>query len=56
MFGKSQMATFENYFVAEKSVRKEVYNAYYQLSDNEEVCDRIFAEFGLNPQISSGSV
>lgn len=52
MFGKSQMATFENYFVADKAVRKEVYNAYYQLSDNEEVCDRIFAEFGLNPQIS----
>lgn len=48
MFGKSQMSTFENYFVADKAIRKEHYNPYYKLSaEHAELCERILAEFGL---------
>ncbi len=47
MFGKNKMSTFENYFVADKAVRKEHYNAYFTLAHQGEVCERILAEFGL---------
>lgn len=50
MFGKSKMATFENYFIADKAVRKEHYNPYYQVSQKEEIADKILEEFGLNPE------
>lgn len=48
MFGKSKIATYENYFVDDKVLRKEVYNPYYSLSEREDICDKILAEFGLN--------
>jgi len=48
LFGKSKMATFERYFIAEKETHKEVKNAYYALRDDESVCVRILSEFGLN--------
>ena len=41
------MATFENYFVADKSAGKENMNPYYKLSEKEEFCDKILKEFGL---------
>lgn len=47
MFGKSKIATFENYFVKDAAVRKEVYNPYFKLSEHEEVVDRIIEEFGI---------
>ncbi|MDO4267597.1 MAG: fructose-1,6-bisphosphatase [Eubacteriales bacterium] len=47
VFGKDRMTTFEHYFVAEKSTHRERMNPYYQLSQKEEVCDRILKEFGL---------
>ena len=47
VFGKDKMTTFENYFVADKATHKEHMNPYYQLSQKEEVCDRILQEFGL---------
>lgn len=50
LFGKSKMATFENYFVEDKAVRKEVYNPYYSLYEQPEICDMILAEFGLAPE------
>ncbi len=49
LFGKSQMSTFENFFIADKAVRKEKYNPYYRLAENEETARRIIAEFGLDP-------
>ena len=52
MFGKSKMATFENYFVEDKAIRKEIYNPYYQLCNHEEICDKIFREFGMDPELS----
>ena len=47
VFGKDKMATFEHYFIEEKSVGKETLNPYYRLSLEEECCDRILEEFGL---------
>lgn len=48
VFGKDKMTTFEHYFVADKMTHKERMNPYYQLSQKEEVCDRILEEFGLS--------
>lgn len=47
LFGKSKMATFEHYFIEDKSTHKEIMNPYYNLSVKEEICDRILTEFGL---------
>lgn len=52
LFGKDRMTTFEHYFLADKSTYKEVMNAYYRLSHQEETCSRIFAEFNLIPEDS----
>ncbi|MDY0281810.1 MAG: fructose-1,6-bisphosphatase [Salinivirgaceae bacterium] len=50
LFGKSKMATFEMYLVADKSVHEEIKNAYFTLRETEETCDFILKEFGLNPK------
>jgi len=47
VFGKDNMATFENYFVADKATHKENMNPYYKLMQKEEICDKILKEFGL---------
>ena len=47
VYGKDNMATFEGYFVADKTVAKETMNPYYKLSAKEEFCDKILKEFGL---------
>lgn len=47
VFGKDHMTTFEHYFVEDKATHKENLNPYYQLSQQEEVCDRILKDFGL---------
>lgn len=50
LFGKEKMATFERYFIAEKSTHKEWRNAYYQLRGREDVARTILSEFGANPE------
>jgi len=53
LFGKKKMATFERQFIADKETHKESSNAYYKLAyTDEKYCDKILAEFGLNPAIS----
>ena len=47
VFGKDRMTTFEHYFVEDKATHKEHLNPYYQLSQQEDVCDRLLKEFGL---------
>ena len=47
LFGKDKMATFERYFLAEKETHREKKNPYYSMLENEEVIDKILAEFGL---------
>lgn len=48
LFGKNKMATFERYFVDDKSVHKELSDAYFTLAYTNEGVDRILAEFGMN--------
>ena len=52
LFGKSKAATFERYLLdnidENKEVRKEPKNPYYTLVQQEETCDKIFNEFGLD--------
>ena len=50
LFDKSKMATFERYFLKDKTTYKEEKGYYFQLRDNEEVCDRILDAFGVTGQ------
>ncbi len=60
LFGKTKMATFERYFIAEKETHEEGRNPYYALAyESEAVCDAILKEFGLtgkNSRIVNGHV
>lgn len=46
-FDKSKMATFERYFIADAETHREEKGCYYQLRDNEAICDMILDEFGV---------
>ncbi|EHZ2231268.1 fructose-1,6-bisphosphatase [Listeria monocytogenes] len=48
LFGKSEMTTFERYFVAEKETHKEEKNPYYKLRNDEFICKQILEEFSLD--------
>ena len=50
LFGKTKMATFERYFLAEKETHREKKNPYYTLIEDEEIANRILEEFGLSPE------
>lgn len=50
VFGKEKMATFERYFIDDKSTHEEPKNPYYKLYEKEEIVDKILAEFGLPSQ------
>lgn len=52
LFAKSKMATFELYLIADKAARKEVKNPFYALLDDETVVNRIFEDFGMDPETS----
>lgn len=47
LFGKSEMTTFERYFVADKATHHEEKNPYYKMRNEPETCDMILKEFGL---------
>lgn len=47
LFGKEKMATFESYFIDDKSAAKEPKNWYYEHRDSEKSCADILSEFGL---------
>jgi fructose-1,6-bisphosphatase-3 len=49
LFGKSRMATFERYFIADEETHKEEMNPYYDYRSNQEVIESILEEFGLDP-------
>ncbi|MDB4955635.1 MAG: Fructose,6-bisphosphatase [Myxococcales bacterium] len=48
-FGKDKMATFETYFVADKTAQEEHKNPYFKLLDDAGFCARILDEFGVDP-------
>ncbi len=52
LFGKDKMATFERYFVKEKETHEEHKDPYYKLYENEEICNKILEEFGMDPEKS----
>jgi fructose-1,6-bisphosphatase III len=51
LFGKDKMATFENYFIADKTTHKEAKNPYYKLIHEAAFCQRLFKEFDVDPQL-----
>lgn len=52
LFGKDDMTTFERYFIEDTKTHKENKNPYFKLRDSEDMCDRVFEEFGLDPRES----
>ena len=59
LFGKDKAATFERYFVIEKDTHNEVKNPYFTLVEDEEICNKILKEFGLeekNSHIINGHI
>lgn len=49
LFGKSKMATFERYFIADPATHREEKNAYYLFRDQDETVSRILTAYGLDP-------
>lgn len=47
LYGRSKMATFERYFLADKKMHHESKNAYYHRLDKPETAEKILKEFGL---------
>jgi len=52
LFGKNKMTTFERYFIDDKESHTEVKNPYYNLRNDESVCETILSDFGLIPKDS----
>ncbi len=52
LFGKERMTTFERYFIEAKETHIEKRNPYFDLRDDERICNMIFQEFGLEPSVS----
>ena len=48
-----EFRTFERAFIDDKEIQREPADPYYNLIDDETICDKILAEFGLN---SSGHI
>jgi fructose-1,6-bisphosphatase-3 len=49
LFGKDRMATFEGHFVADERARHETKNPYFQRVHDGAFCDRILADFDVDP-------
>ncbi len=59
LFDKSKMATFERYFIADKTTHSEEKGNYFKLRDNEQIMDNIMDAFGVtgeNRHIINGHV
>ncbi len=48
LFDKSKMATFERYFIEDKSTHKEEKGCYYSLRENGDICDSLLNAFGVS--------
>lgn len=48
LFDKAKMATLERYLITDKDIRAEAKGHYYNLRNNEDVCDRILDAFGVD--------
>ncbi len=52
LFGKHRMTTFERYFIEDETSHVEIRNPYFKFRNEEETCNKIFIDFGLDPAIS----
>ena len=52
LFGKTQMKTFERYFIEDKKTHKEEINPYYEFWMNEEIINQILDDFNINTEFS----
>ena len=48
-FGKDRMATFETYFIADKTTHEEKKNPYFELLADPAFCGRVLRDFGVDP-------
>lgn len=51
LFGKDRIATLESYLIAEKETHEEHKNPYFSLIHEVPFCDKILAEFSVDPQL-----
>ncbi len=59
LFDKDKMATFERYFIGDKSTHKEKKGFYYTIIEDIDTCKKVLTEFGLcgdNSHIINGHV
>jgi fructose-1,6-bisphosphatase-3 len=49
LYDKDKMTTFERYFLPKGEAWDEHKGAYFSLADDEQVCEKILIEFGLDP-------
>ena len=49
LYNKDKMTTFERYFLPEGDSWVERKGAYFTLADDEQICEKILKEFGLDP-------
>ena len=49
LYNKDKMTTFERYFLPKGETWDEHKGAYFSLADDEQVCEKILREFGLDP-------
>ncbi len=52
LYGKDRMTTFERCFLDNHELYKEEQSYYYQWRNEEDTCNKILREFGLDPQNS----
>lgn len=50
LYGKNKMTSFERYFIEDENTWTEIKDPYYKLISNPDVCKKILAEFGLDPE------
>ena len=50
LYNKDKMTTFERYFIKDKELEAEKKGSYYTLADRKDICEKILAEFGLDPE------
>lgn len=51
LFGKTEMTTFERYYIEDKVTHEEIKNDYYKLRENEDCVLMILKNFGVNTEI-----
>jgi fructose-1,6-bisphosphatase-3 len=50
LFGKDRITTLENDLIADPKTHVETKNPYFQLIHDVKFCDRVLAEFGVDPK------